>query len=78
MAWRMRVRVAEGTWVQGKRDAGMAQIVAQAVLGAFRILTLRVSAWDLSCKWGEGGPVLQLIMRGWQVLGSLQAPDTLQ
>lgn len=31
--------------LQGKSDAGMAHIVAQAVLAAFRILTLRVSAW---------------------------------
>lgn len=78
MVWRMGVRVAEGTWVQGRSDAGMAQLVAQAALAAFRTLTLRVSAWGLSCKWGEGGPALQLIMRGWHVIGSLQAPDTLQ
>lgn len=64
--------------LQGKSDAGMAHIVAQAVLAAFWILTLRVSAWGLSCKWGEVGPALQLIVKGQQVIGSLQAPDTLQ
>ena len=32
----------------------------------------------LSCKWGEVGPALQLIVKGQQVIGSLQAPDTLQ
>lgn len=78
MVWRMGVHVAEGTWVQGKSGAGMAQAVAQAALAAFRVLTLRVCAWGLSCKWGEGGLALQLIMRGWQVIGSHQAPDTLQ
>lgn len=64
--------------MQGKRDGGKAHTVARAVPAAFRILTLRVSAWGLSCKCGEGGPAFQLITRGQQVVGSLQAPDTLQ